>query len=118
MQPSRSLRSWCSGSSRPASPRSPLEPAPTVVRRSDGRHRRPSPALPPEEPMKLLVMDVGTSGMRAAVVEPGRGVTVSHRRELLPDSPAPGLVEFDARAMADAALELANRAIDDADGVD
>lgn len=68
--------------------------------------------------MKLLVIDVGTSGMRAAVVEPDNGVTISHRRELLPDSPAPGLVEFDPRAMATAALELTRRAVEDAGGVD
>lgn len=68
--------------------------------------------------MKLLVIDVGTSGMRAAVVEPDRGVTVSHRQELLPDTPAPGLVEFDARSMADTALGLAIRAVEEAGGVD
>jgi glycerol kinase len=31
--------------------------------------------------------------------------------EVLPDTPAPGLVEFDARAMADAALEVARRSL-------
>jgi len=56
--------------------------------------------------------------MRAAVVEPGRGVTISHRQELLPDTPFPGLVEFDARVMADVALDLARRAVTEADGVD
>src|SRR5262249_23101755 len=33
-----------------------------------------------------------------------------HHRSMLPDTPAPGLVEFDARAMADAALECARAA--------
>jgi glycerol kinase len=53
----------------------------------------------------MLVIDVGTSGMRAAVVRPGAGVVHRHH-PLLPDSPAPGLVEFDARAMAEAVLDL------------
>ena len=67
--------------------------------------------------MKLLVIDVGTSGVRAAVVEPGRGVTISHRRELLPDSPAAGLVEFDAVALADTVVDLARTAVAEAGGV-
>lgn len=55
----------------------------------------------------ILVVDVGTSGVRAAVVRPD--ATVDHVRHLpvLPTSPAPGLVEVDARRMADAALEVA-----------
>lgn len=68
--------------------------------------------------MRVLVIDVGTSGVRAAVVEPGRGVTISHRTEVLPQSPAPGLVEFDAAAMAAAVLDLATRAVDEAGAVD
>lgn len=68
--------------------------------------------------MQLLVIDVGTSAMRAAVVDPQRGVIHSHRRDLLPDTPAPGLVEFDAAVMAEAVLDLARRAVDDAGGVD
>jgi glycerol kinase len=61
--------------------------------------------------MSILVVDVGTSGVRAAVVRPDASVTAEHRLEVLPSSPAPGLVEFDARAMADAALEVARRAL-------
>lgn len=68
--------------------------------------------------MKLLVIDVGTSGVRAAVVRPCEGVAASHRREVLPASPAPGLVEFDAAAMAAAVLEVAAAAVADVDGVD
>lgn len=68
--------------------------------------------------MKLLVIDVGTSGVRAAVVEPGVGVTSSHRQETLPSSPAPGLVEFDATAMADAVLAVAAEALAVAGTVD
>ena len=68
--------------------------------------------------MKLLVIDVGTSGVRAAVVEPGRGVVASNSREVLPTSPAPGLVEFDAVALADAVLAVAHAAIAEVGSVD
>ena len=68
--------------------------------------------------MKLLVIDVGTSGVRAATVEPGLGVTRSHRRDVLPVSPAPGLVEFDAGELATAVLAVAREAVADAHGVD
>jgi glycerol kinase len=72
---------------------------------------------------KVLVVDVGTSSARTAVVEPGGDgggarVVVEHRAPLLPDSPAPGLVEFDAVAMARVALELTQRALSDAGPVD
>lgn len=68
--------------------------------------------------MSVLVVDVGTSGLRAAVVRPDATIAVEHYRELLPDSPAPGLVEFDAAAMARAVLDVAHRALDDAGPVD
>lgn len=61
--------------------------------------------------MSILVIDVGTSGLRAAVVTPDAQVTNEHRREVLPSSPDAGLVEFDARVMADAALDVARRAL-------
>jgi glycerol kinase len=59
----------------------------------------------------VLVVDVGTSGVRAAIVRPDATVTHEHHVHVLPDTPAPGLVEFDATAMADAALEVANAAL-------
>ncbi|HAM02621.1 MAG TPA: glycerol kinase [Acidimicrobiaceae bacterium] len=62
---------------------------------------------------RVLVVDVGTSSLRAGVVK-GGDVSHVHRRELLPTSPAPGFVEFDATAMADAVLEVALAASDDA----
>ncbi len=61
--------------------------------------------------MKLLVIDVGTSGVRAAVVTPAGGVGANHHREVLPSSPAPGLVEFDATALASAVLDVARTAL-------
>jgi glycerol kinase len=59
----------------------------------------------------ILVVDVGTSSIRAAVVRPDATVEHEHRLALLPDSPAPGLVEFDAEAMAEAALAVATAAL-------
>jgi glycerol kinase len=61
----------------------------------------------------ILVVDVGTSGVRGAVVRPDAGVAAVHYREVLPVTPAPGLVEFDAAAMAAAALEVAAAALAD-----
>jgi glycerol kinase len=61
----------------------------------------------------VLVVDVGTSGVRAAVVRPDASVAHAHYAPVLPDSPAPGLVEFDAAHMADALLEVARSALHD-----
>lgn len=59
----------------------------------------------------VLVVDVGTSGVRAAVVRPDATVEHVHHAPLLPDSPAAGLVEFDAARMAEAALAVARDAL-------
>ena len=40
--------------------------------------------------MSILVIDVGTSGLRAAVVRPDATIAAEQHRELLPDTPAPG----------------------------
>ena len=61
--------------------------------------------------MSLLVVDVGTSGVRAAIVRPDATVEHSVHRQVLPSSPAPGLVEFDAAVMADAILEVARETL-------
>jgi glycerol kinase len=62
--------------------------------------------------MSLLVIDVGTSGVRAAMVAPDGSILAEHRQELLPDSPAPGLVEFDAARLAATVVDLATRVLD------
>ena len=56
--------------------------------------------------MSILVIDVGTSSVRVAVVD---GTTIIDERRVaaLPESPAPGLVEFDAMVMATTTLDLA-----------
>jgi glycerol kinase len=61
--------------------------------------------------MSVLVIDVGTSGVRAAIVRPDGSVDQVHYREVLPSTPAPGFVEFDAQAMADASLAVARDAL-------
>jgi glycerol kinase len=58
-------------------------------------------------PDAILVVDIGTSSVRAAIVDAGAQVSHETARPLLPDSPAPGLVEFDARVLADVALDAA-----------
>ncbi len=61
--------------------------------------------------MDLLVCDVGTSSIRAAIVHDDATVAHEHHEQFLPDSPAPGLVEFDPAAMARTVLETATAAL-------
>jgi glycerol kinase len=81
-------------------------------RADSGAVTDPSPATS-SSPGSVLVVDVGTSGVRAAVVRPDATVDAVHHRPVLPDSPAPGLVEFDAAAMAEAAVDVARAALAD-----
>ena len=57
--------------------------------------------------MTILVIDVGTSGLRAAAVRPDATIAVERHQPLLPSTPEPGLVEFDATELARVTLELA-----------
>jgi glycerol kinase len=59
----------------------------------------------------ILVVDVGTSGVRAAVVDEHALVDHVSYREVLPASPMPNFVEFDATATADAVLAVAHEAL-------
>jgi glycerol kinase len=61
--------------------------------------------------MSILVIDVGTSGVRAAIVRPDATIAHERHREVLPSSPAPGLVEFDADQLADASLAVAREVL-------
>jgi glycerol kinase len=56
----------------------------------------------------ILVVDVGTSGVRGAVVRSDGTVEHIHHVAVLPDTPFPGLVEFDAVVMAHAVVEVAS----------
>ncbi|MGH9134681.1 MAG: FGGY family carbohydrate kinase, partial [Ilumatobacteraceae bacterium] len=62
----------------------------------------------------ILVIDVGTTGLRAALVDETAAIRALHYRSFPPSSPAPGLVEFDATEMARLVLEAAAAAIADA----
>ena len=55
----------------------------------------------------ILVLDVGTTTMRAALVDDRLQVVAIESRSMPPSTPFPGLVEFDAAAMAAAALDAA-----------
>ena len=63
--------------------------------------------------MSILVIDVGTSGVRGAVVRPDASVEHVHHIPVLPDTPFPGLVEFDGLAIASAVQEVAARSLAD-----
>ena len=62
--------------------------------------------------MRTLVIDVGTSGLRAAIVHDDASVSDLHHEEFAPSTPAPGLVEFDAEAMWQAVRRVALKAMD------
>ncbi len=65
----------------------------------------------------ILILDIGTSSVRAAVMD-GDGTLVHEvREELLPQSPADGLVEFDAAKMRDVTMALAQNAIANVNGI-
>jgi glycerol kinase len=68
--------------------------------------------------MKVLVLDIGTSSVRASVLRDDVSVAFEVAREMLPDSPADGLVEFDASALAACTRTLAEQAIEAAGPVD
>jgi glycerol kinase len=63
----------------------------------------------------ILVIDVGTSTLRAAVVDEHLDIAVMAARESPPSSPFPGLVEFDAAEVARLVLDAAGEAVAGAD---
>ncbi|HEY5077625.1 MAG TPA: FGGY family carbohydrate kinase, partial [Acidimicrobiia bacterium] len=67
---------------------------------------------------RVLVVDVGTSSVRVGVFDAAGAARHTVERELLPDTSTDGIVEFDARAMADTCLELAVDALEHAGAVD
>ena len=67
---------------------------------------------------RVLVVDVGTSSVRVGVFDAAGAALHSIERELLPDTPSDGIVEFDARVMADTCLDLATAALERTGAVD
>lgn len=59
----------------------------------------------------ILVIDVGTTGLRAALVGADASIAHVEYRAFAPESPFPGLVEFDATELARLVLEAAEAAI-------
>lgn len=64
--------------------------------------------------MNVLVVDVGTSSVRAAVVGPDALPSCVHQTPFSPETPFPGLVELDAARLAEAVLEVAAAAVAEA----
>ena len=65
----------------------------------------------------LLVVDVGTSGVRSAIVSAEGAVGSLHHEAVLPFSPMPGLVEVDAARIAQAVRTTAAAALAEVDSV-
>ncbi|HEX9531031.1 MAG TPA: FGGY family carbohydrate kinase, partial [Acidimicrobiales bacterium] len=61
--------------------------------------------------MSILVLDVGTSSVRAAIVRPDATIGPVHQWPVLPSTPMQGFVELDAAEMAAAALGVASAAL-------
>lgn len=59
----------------------------------------------------ILAIDVGTTTLRAAVVDDTLTVVADARRDHPPATPFPGLVEVDAQALASAVIDAAREAI-------
>lgn len=57
--------------------------------------------------MSILVVDIGTTGIRSAIVRDDGSVDRLIHEVVTPKTPSPGLVEFDAAAMRDTILGLA-----------
>lgn len=67
--------------------------------------------------VSVLVIDVGTSGLRASIVRADGRIESYEYEAFAPTSPFPGLVEFDALAMRDAVLRVAHKSIAASGGV-
>ena len=61
--------------------------------------------------MRTLVIDVGTSGLRAAIVHDDATVSDLHYEEFAPNTPFAGLVEFDATGMYEAVRRVSVAAL-------
>ncbi len=64
--------------------------------------------------MSILVIDVGSSGVRSSVVRPDATLTGYHHQVVRPSTPGAGVVELDGIALADAVLATARAALAEA----
>jgi glycerol kinase len=64
----------------------------------------------------ILVIDIGTTGLRASIVEPDTSVTAFEYQSFSPETPAPGMVEFDATKMAELVLDTSRSVLAAAGG--
>ena len=69
-------------------------------------------------PASILVIDVGSTSVRTAVVDPSGHLHHTRRVPTPRDSPAPGLLEFDPVALAGAALDAATATLEAAGEVE
>ena len=68
--------------------------------------------------MRILVIDLGSTSARAAVVDEAGHLRHERRAATPRESPAPGLLEFDPVAVADAAMQAATATLTEAGRVD
>ena len=68
--------------------------------------------------MAILVIDIGGSAVRTAVVRPDGTVVARRQHPFAPQQAMPGLVELDARAIASSALTAAHASLEEVGGVD
>ena len=68
--------------------------------------------------VRALAIDVGTTSIRTAIVDPHGNVTHTHQQRLSIATPNPGEVELDGDEIARLALELGSRTLNDAGGAD
>ena len=62
--------------------------------------------------MSILVIDIGTSGLRAAIVRHDGSIHFLNHEACRPSTPPPWLVEFVAQVMADSVLRVCAKTID------
>ena len=67
--------------------------------------------------MAILVIDLGTTTIRAAIVESDGAVTSTEARRVPPSRPSTGLAEFDAEVVASVARELATASMGTRDDI-
>jgi len=69
-------------------------------------------------PARILVIDIGSTSVRTAVVDASGHLRHTRRLPTPRESPAPGLLEFDPVALADTALSAAKATLTEAGAVD